>query len=132
MFKHFRSLAAAALIAACAGAALALSACGTGTAPGADASASTPASSHFKADLAAGYGAVQAVRVATTSALQAHAITVAQAEAVQTQARAFTATLDSLRAAGASPGNQTTLTATLLAINAATVFITASQGVPKS
>jgi hypothetical protein len=127
--KSLRTLLVAAVIAAAG--AFSLAGCGTGTGA-ADPAASSPASSHFKADLAAGYGAVQAVRVATTSALQAHAITVAQAEAVQTQAKAFTATLDSLRAAGASPGAQTTLTATLLAINAATIFITASQGVPKS
>jgi len=126
--KFLRSLA---LLAALAIGAFSLTACGTG-AGAADPAASTVATSHFKADLAAGYGAVEAVRVATTKALQAHAITVSQAEAVQTQAKAFTATLDSLRAAGASPGSQTTLTATLLAINAATVFITASQGVPKS
>lgn len=126
--KAFRSLLAAVLVSACA--VLSLSACGTGSGA-ADPAASTPASSHFKADLAAGYGSVQAVRVATTSALQAHAITLAQAQAVDTQAKAFTATLDSLRAAGASSGSQTTLTATLLAINAAAVFITASQGAPK-
>ena len=109
----------------------AMSACGTGLS-GADAAASTPATSHFNADLVAGYDSIKVVRVGTTSALQSHAITFAQAEAVQTQCKAFTATLDSLRAAGATSSSQTTLTATLLAINAATIFITASQGVPKS
>lgn len=127
----FRSLIACAALVLGFAAAASMSACGTG-AGAADPSASSPASSHFNADLAAGYVAIKAVRVGTTSALQAHAISVAQAEAVQTQAKAFTATLDSLRAAGQTPNSQTTLTATLLAINAATIFITASQGVPKS
>jgi hypothetical protein len=125
--KVFRSFL---LMAALAVGAFSLSACGTGSA--AVDAASAPTASHYNADLATGYGAVQAVRVVTTNALQAHAITVGQAEAVQTQCKAFTATLDGLRAIGASSGSQTTLTATLVAINAATVFITASQGVPKS
>jgi hypothetical protein len=129
--KVFRSLFVCAALAASLALAVSVSGCGTG-AGAADAAASTPASSHFKADLAAGYDAIQAVRIGTTSALQAHAITVDQAQAVQTQCKAFTATLDSLRAAGATSTSQSTLTATLLAINAATIFITASQGVPKS
>lgn len=108
-----------------------LTACGTGVG-GADPAASTPATSHFKADLASGYGAIEAVRVAATSALQTKAITVAQAQAVQTQCQALTATLDSLRAMGESSTSQTALTATLAAIGAATVYITTSQGVPKS
>lgn len=122
------------LLAACAlllAAAFSLTACGTG-AGAADPAASTPASSHYKADLAAGYDALQAVRVGATSALQSHAITFTQAEAVQTQCKAFTSTLDTLRAGTATTANQTTLTATLLAIAAATAYITTSQGVPKS
>lgn len=125
--KVFRSLALMAVLAV---GAMSLTACGTGAAIG-DPAASTPASSHFNADLATGYGAVQAVRVVTMNALQAHAITVDQAKAVATQCTAFTATLDSLRAAGDSSTSQSALTATLAAINAATIFITASQGVLK-
>lgn len=127
-----KSLRSFALLAALAVGLASLTACGTGTAPGADAAASAPAATHFKADLAAGYGAVEAVRVVTANALQAHAISVDQAKAVQTQCAAFTATLDSLRAAGDSSTSQSALTATLAAINAATIFITASQGVQKS
>jgi len=108
-----------------------LTACGTGAA-GADPSASSPASSHYKADLAAGYDAIAAVRIGVLKAAQAHAITVTQAEAVQTQCKAFTATLDTLRAGAATSTNQTMLTATLLAISAATAYTTISQGVPKS
>lgn len=126
--KSLRSLA---LFAALAIGALSLAACGTGSGA-ADPAASTPAASHFKADLAAGYGLLQVVDVGTTNALQAHAITVAQAKAVQTQRDAFKSALDSLRVAGDSGANQTTLTATLAAIQAATAFITISQGVPKS
>jgi hypothetical protein len=126
--KAFRSLT---LLAALVIGAASITACGTGTGA-TDPAASTPASSHFNADLATGYGAVQAVRVVTTNALQAHAISVDQAKAVQAQCTAFTATLDSLRSAGASSTSQSALTATLAAINAATIFITASQGVQKS
>lgn len=107
-----------------------LAACGTG-AGAADPAASTPATSHFKADLAVGYGALQVIDVGAKNALQAHAITVDQAVSVQTQRKAFKAALDSLEAAGASPGNQTTLTATLAAITAAQAFVAISQGVQK-
>lgn len=127
----FRSLLACAALAAGLALCISTAGCGTGSSA-ADPAASSPASSHFNADLAAGYDTVKAVRVASTNALNAHAITVTQAGAVQTQCKAFTATLDSLRAAGATSNSQTTLTATLLAINAATIFITASQGAPKS
>lgn len=126
--KSFRFLA---LLAALAVGALSLSACGTGSGA-ADPAASSPASSHYKADLAAGYDALQAVRVGATSALKSHAITADQAEAVQTQCKAFTATLDTLRAGTATTANQTTLTATLLAIAAATAYVTTTQGVSKS
>lgn len=131
MNKPFRSLLACAALACGLVAALTISACGTGSGA-ADPAASSPASSHFKADLAAGYLALEAVRVGATNALNAHAITVAQAQAVQTQCKAFTATLDTLRAGTATTANQTTLTATLLAITAATAYVTISQGVPKS
>lgn len=131
--KSFRSLfGLAALVLIAAIGMTSLGGCGTGTGAGADPAASSPASSHYKADLAAGYSAVEAVRVGITSALQTHVITVAQAEAVSTQCKAFTVTLDTLRAGAASTANQTTLTATLLAISAATAFVTISQGVPKS
>lgn len=130
--KIFRSLA---LLAALAVGAFSLAACGTGLGaadPAASGVSASAVASHFKADLATGYDTIKVVRIGATNALQAHAITADQAEAIQTQCKAFTATLDSLRAAGESPGNQTTLTATLVAIQAATVFITVSQGVPKS
>lgn len=100
---------------------------------GSDPNASTPASSHFKADLASGFYAIEAVRATTTSALQAHVITFTQAEAVQNQCRAFTATLKSLQASGHTAGSQDVLTATLEAIKAAKIFVSVSQpGVPKS
>ncbi len=100
--------------------------------PGADPNASSPATSHFKADLASGFYAVEAVRAAGTAALQTQAITIAQAQAVRIQCNAFTATLKSLEAAGQTANSQDTLTATLSAIKAAKIFVTMSQaGVPK-
>lgn len=107
-----------------------LAGCGTGSA-GADPSASTPATSHYKADLAVGYGALEVIDVGTKNALNAGAITVDQAVSVRTQRKAFKAALDSLAAAGASAGNQTTLSATLAAITAAQAFVAISQGVKK-
>ena len=129
-FRGFIGLAVLS-IAACAGLG-ALSACGTGTSaldPGTG--ASTPATSHFKADLATGYDAIAAVRVAASSALEAHAITVDQGVAVQTQCTAFTATLDSLRTIGETASSQTALMATLMAIKAATNLVATTQGVSR-
>jgi hypothetical protein len=121
-----RSILACAALAA--GLALAAASAGCGTSTTADTAASTPAASHFKADLASGYLAVQAVRISTTNALVAGIVTKAQAQAVQDQCKAFTATLDGLRAIGESTSTQSTLTATLQAISAATIFVTATQG----
>lgn len=128
--KTSRSLLACAAL-ALGFAAASMSACGTGAAA-ADPSASSPASSHFKADLATGYDALEAARVGVLKAAQAHVITADQAAAVQVQCKAFTTTLDTLRAGAATSGNQTMLTATLLAISAATAYFTVTQGVPKS
>lgn len=129
--KIFRSLLACAAL----GAALAMCAgsagCGIGAAAS-DPTASSPASSHFKADLAIGYRTLEAVDVGAANALQAHAITVDQAEAVKTQRAAFKAVLDGLRTAGDTTASQSTLTSTLVAIKAAALFVAISQGVPKS
>lgn len=128
--KVFRSLLACAALAA--GLALCAGTAGCGTGATGDPASSSPASSHFKADLAIGYRTLEAVDVGATNALQAHAITVNQAEAVKTQRAAFKAVLDGLRAAGDTTASQNTLTSTLAAIKAAALFVAISQGVPKS
>ncbi len=100
-------------------------------APGADPNAVTAAGTHFKADLASGFYAVETVRAGAAAAVQARVITIAQANAVRTQCAAFTATLKSLQASGQTPNSQDALTATLDAIKAATVFVSTSSGEPK-
>lgn len=110
--------------------ALCLAACGTGL-MGADPSASSPASSHFKADLASGYTLIEGVRITLTSAVKAKAITPAKAEAAQVQCKAFTSTLDALRAAGESPSSQTATSATVVAIQALAVLVAAQEGASK-
>jgi hypothetical protein len=126
--KSIRSLA---MLAALAVGLSCLTACATDAVPG-DPTASTPAMGHFKADLAASYDALKVIDVGTTAALQSGAITKTQAQGVQKQRQAFKQALDSLAQAGVSASSQTTLTATLAAINAAVIFVTISQGVPKS
>lgn len=126
----FRSLLVCAALALGLAVTASITACATP--PPSDPSAATPASTHYKADLATGYDALELARVGVLKAAQQHVITVDQAAAVQVQCKAFTTTLDTLRAGAATSGNQTVLTATLLAISAATAYFTVTQGVPKS
>lgn len=126
--KSIRSLA---MLAALAVGLSCLTACNTtGLAP-ADPAASTPATSHYKADLAAGYLTLKAVRSGVLLAAQTGKLDVAHVQAAQDQCHAIQVTLDLLRETGDTPTNQTTLSATVLAAQALTVLITASQGVQK-
>ncbi len=130
--KIFRSLA---LLAALAVSALSLAACGTGIGaadPAASSASAAGVTSHFKADLATGYGALAAIEVGAKVALQGGYLTNAQVDGFIAQRAAFKKALDDLVVAGDSPSSQTTLATTLAAINAAQAIIKASQGVPKS
>ncbi len=100
-------------------------------APGSDPNAVSAAGTHFKADLASGFYAVETVRAGAAAAVQARVITVAQANAVRTQCAAFTATLKSLEASGQTASSQDVLATTLDAIKAASVFVSISSGEPK-
>lgn len=104
---------------------------GCDTVPVDPTSDSTPAASHFKAQLAAGYGTLQVVRVGLLNAGQSGALDVKKVAATQTQLKAFQATLDLLRTGGATPANQSNLQLTLTAISALEILVTASQGVQK-
>jgi hypothetical protein len=130
MTKSLRYLA---LLAVLAVGALSLSACGTGTgaAVSAASSASAPAASHFKADLATGYRALEVAQAGTTWALEQHKLTADQAQGIRTQVIAFTTSLDLLRADGDTPSAQTKLTATLNAVSALAAIVPTSKGVPK-
>lgn len=130
MTKSLRSLA---LMAAIAVGALSLAACGTGTgvAAAAASSASAPAASHFKADLATGYRSLETAQAGATWALEQHLITADQAQGIRTQVKAFTTSLDLLRADGDTPSAQTKLTATLNAVSSLAAIIPPSKGVPK-
>lgn len=122
--KSIRFLLAAALVAV-----MSMTACTT--APVDPTSDSTPAVSHFKAQLASGYGVLEVARVGLLNAGQSGAMDVKHVAAAQTQLKAFEKTLDLLRAGGTSPANQTNLQFTLTAISALEVLITASQGALK-
>lgn len=104
---------------------------GCDTVPADPTSDSTPAASHFKAQLAAGYGTLQIVRVGLLNAGQSGALDVKKVAATQTQLKAFQATLDLLRTGGATPANQSNLQLTLTAISALEILVTVSQGVQK-
>lgn len=110
-----------------------LAACGSTTpgTPSTASSASSPATSHFKADLTLAYTSVQAIRVTVTSATNAKLLKSDAAQLAQNQCKAFTKTLDSLAKDGDSVASGDTLSATLAAIDALNVFVTAQQGVPK-
>ena len=132
MTKSLRSIA---LLAVLAVGALSMTACGTGTGGGAAlpaaSAASAPAASHFKADLATGYRALEAAQAGTTWALEQHKLSADQAQGIRTQVIAFTTSLDLLRADGDSPSAQTKLTATLNAVSALAAIVPTSKGVPK-
>lgn len=109
-----------------------MTACGTGSA-GADPSASSPASSHFKADLATAYGTLTVIETGAKIALQAGYLNGAQVDGFIAQRASFKKTLDDLVAAGDSPSNRTALANAIVAINAAKAIIQASQpGATKS
>lgn len=108
-----------------------LAACGTGSIA-ADPAASSPATSHFKADLATGYGTLAAIEVGAKVALQGGYLSGSQVDGFIAQRAAFKKTLDDLRAAGDSLGNETALANVLAAISAAKSIIQASQGIPQS
>jgi hypothetical protein len=91
-----------------------LAGCNTSTSPSAtDPAASTPALSHYNADLTAAYSSLAAVRKALLGAGQAGLITKAKAQTIQTQCKIFEKTLDTLRQFGESDGNQSILTNTI-------------------
>jgi hypothetical protein len=104
---------------------------GCNTVPVDTGSGATPAVSHYKADLALGYETLTAVRSGVLIAAQEGKLDANHVRAAQDQCNAVKATLDLLRQTGDTPTNQSTLRYTVLAAQALTVLITASQGVQK-
>lgn len=95
-----------------------IAACGTGvggsTPPASG--ASTPATSHFNADLTAGFLAIEAVREGTLAAITSGSLSKDKGRAIQTQCTALTATLKSLKALGDTPSSEDAVAQQILAI----------------
>lgn len=109
-----------------------LAACGTGTTIGGAASAaSTPALSHFNADLTAGFSLVAGVRTATLAAYNAKALSHDKASAIEDQCTAFTATLKSLQALGDTSSSESAASAQLQAIQSFMALAALEGVVPK-
>lgn len=107
--------------------AVTLAACGTGT-PSTPTAASTPAVSHFNADLTVGFTTIEAVRGATLAAYQSGSLSKPKAQAIETQCIAFTATLKALKALGDTSSSEGAVAAQLAAIQSF-VALAALEGV---
>ena len=112
---------------------MSLAACGTSV-PGSAApasAASTPALSHFNADLTAGFSLVASVRTATLAAYNAKALSHDKSAAIEAQCTAFTATLKSLQALGDTSSSESAASAQLQAIQSFMALAALEGVVPK-